>query len=219
MTALCEELLRSPGLGSLLGRLQEVYAEEQRRREEFRQSVTEGEKAEFINGEVVVHSPVRLSHSLVSQALFTLLRAHVLAHGLGVVGHEKLMVSLTRNDYEPDVCFFSTEKAAGFEPHQMRFPAPDFVAEILSPSTEARDRGVKMEDYAAHGVAEYWLLEPEEQVLEQYLLSGETYHLNVRSSTGTVTSTAVPGFVIPIPALFDERENLQTLRVLVEGAR
>ena len=42
----------------------------------------------------------------------------------------------------------------------MKYPAPDFIAEILSPSTDERDRGIKFEDYAAHGVGEYWLLDP-----------------------------------------------------------
>jgi Uma2 family endonuclease len=37
------------------------------------------------------------------------------------------MVSLTRNDYEPDVCFFGNDKAKNFTPKQAQFPAPDFI--------------------------------------------------------------------------------------------
>jgi Uma2 family endonuclease len=68
------------------------------------------------------------------------------------------------------VCFFDNAKASTFQPEQMIHPAPDFVVEILSTSTEARDRGIKFEDYAAHGVREYWLVDPEGETLEQYLL-------------------------------------------------
>ena len=64
------------------------------------------------------------------------------------------MVSLTRNDYEPDICFFGVAKAAQLTPDQMRFPVPDLVVEVLSETTQAVDRGVKFDDCAAHGVAE-----------------------------------------------------------------
>ncbi len=53
-------------------------------------------------------------------------------------------------------------------PEQMKYPAPDFIAEILSPSTESVDRITKFEDYAAHGVAEYWLIDPAKKIVEQY---------------------------------------------------
>mgnify|MGYP003380570340 CR=1 FL=1 len=49
----------------------------------------------------------------------------------GYVGYEKIMVSLTRNDYEPDICYFSQATAAAFNPDQMRFPAPDLVLSLI----------------------------------------------------------------------------------------
>ncbi|NJO00879.1 MAG: Uma2 family endonuclease [Bacteroidia bacterium] len=48
------------------------------------------------------------------------------------------------------------------------FPPPDFIIEILSESTEDRDRGIKMIDYALRQVQEYWLIDPEAKALEQY---------------------------------------------------
>ena len=38
--------------------------------------------------------------------------------------------------------------------------APDLVIEILSPSTETKDRGLKRDLYGRHGVTEYWLVDP-----------------------------------------------------------
>jgi len=104
-----------------------------------------------------------------------------------------------------------------FEAGQMRFPAPDLIVEILSPSTEARDRGVKFTDYAAHGVREYWIIDPVAQVLEQYLLleTGE-YDLALKSDSGSVKSTAIPGFEIPIRAVFDANENIAALEKLLK---
>jgi len=101
----------------------------------------------------------------------------------------------------------------------MRFPIPDLAVEVLSDSTAARDRGVKFEDYAAHGVAEYWIVDPEQAILEQYL-PGPTgdYALRLKSSSGTVSSVAVPGFVMEIEAFFDSAKNLAALRRLMSSS-
>ena len=205
------QLLNSPKLRLYLDELQEIPAREQQTREAFYHRLTEQEKAEFINGEVVCQSPVKFQHDAASGALFTLLKTFVQIHDLGYVGHEQLMISLTRNDYEPDICFFNTAKAEPFLPHHTRFPAPDFIAEVLSESTEAIDRGTKFEDYAAHGVGEYWLVDAEQHVIEQYLLQGDSYVLRVKSRSGIVQSNVIDGFAIPIRAIFDAQEHLWAL--------
>lgn len=48
--------------------------------------------------------------------------------------------------------------------------APDWVCEILSPSTAARDTTVKKRLYAEHGVAHYWLIDPDRRTLEALAL-------------------------------------------------
>ncbi|MCC6446410.1 MAG: Uma2 family endonuclease [Armatimonadetes bacterium] len=40
------------------------------------------------------------------------------------------------------------------------------MVEILSSGTEAQDRDIKYRDYAAHGVREYWILDPQQETLE-----------------------------------------------------
>jgi Uma2 family endonuclease len=98
-------------------------------------------------------------------------------HKLGWVGSEKVLISLTRNDYEPDLCFFDAATAAAFQPDQMRFPAPAFVVEVLSESIAAKDRGIKFDDYAAHGITEYWIIDPDTETVEQYRLADLRYEL------------------------------------------
>jgi Uma2 family endonuclease len=217
MDPVLERIIESPKLTQLYEKLGRILAEEQSRRQHFYDTMQEGQKTEFINGEVIVHSPSRLRDCLTSQNLGMLLDVYVRKRGLGLVGHEKILVALTRNDYEPDVCFFSAKKARSFQPDQMIFPAPDFVAEVLSPSTAALDRGVKLEDYAAHGIDEYWIVDPEHERLEQYLLDGETYELVFKADSGSVRSRAVDGFAPPVRAVFDEQENLATLAQLLAG--
>ena len=46
--------------------------------------------------------------------------------------------------------------------------APDLVVEILSPATAERDRGYKRAIYERHGVAEYWLVDPDGETISIY---------------------------------------------------
>jgi Uma2 family endonuclease len=215
MTTILDQLLHSPRLSLYYQQIQAVLEEERTRRQQFYATITEQEKAEFINGEVVVQSPAKFEHTDTSGNLLVLLRTYVQIHNLGFVGAEKMLISLTRNDYEPDICFFGSAKAAQFTPKQMQFPAPDLIVEVLSPSTEEKDRGLKCEDYAAHGVREYWLVDPATQTVEQYLLQDDTYQLLTKARSGTIASVAVHGFDIPIHAVFDKATNLQTLQQIV----
>ena len=158
-----------------------------------------------------------LWHNEASGFLYQMLDAYVRRNKLGRVGIEKLLVSLTRNDYEPDVCFWVTEKAKHFKPRQAQFPAPDLVAEILPDSTATHDRGIKFQDYESHGVLEYWIVDPEKQVLEQYVLENGLYELRMKSADGFVHSAAIEGFRIPVQAIFDETENARVLARFWQG--
>jgi len=196
-----------------------ALAEEQRRRYEFREWVSDDIKAEFINGEIVLHSPVKRQHLEASANLYRLLSVYVDKHDLGAHGHEKAMVSLTRNDYEPDICYWSHDKAKSFHGDTMLHPAPDFVVEILSRRTSRTDRVIKYADYARHGVGEFWIIDAKKRVIEQHILPvlGErTYVLRGKFEAGVeVSSVSIPGFVIPVSAVFDKTENMAALRKIV----
>jgi len=213
--ALIDQLRHSPQLALYLQELQQLLADEQKKRAQFYEMITPEDKAEFINGEVIFHSPVKLKHNRVSRRLLELLGAYVTAKDLGEIGHEKMLISLTRNDYEPDICFFSKAKAAVFDDDQWQFPAPDFIVEILSESTEANDRGVKFTDYAAHGVSEYWLIDPTAQTVEQYRLRGRKYELVETVNAGTIKSLTVSEFEIPVKALFDDAAKKKALQQII----
>ncbi|MGB1109202.1 MAG: Uma2 family endonuclease, partial [Gammaproteobacteria bacterium] len=55
---------------------------------------------------------------------------------------------------------------------------PDWVCEILSPSTAQSDRVEKMPIYAREGVAHIWLVDPELRTLEVFALSDEQWVLH-----------------------------------------
>jgi Uma2 family endonuclease len=213
---LIERLYTSLHFPTYVEELNARLKEEARKRREFYEMITEDDKVEFINGEIVYQSPVKLRHIVSLKRLLILLDTYVNRHELGLVGYEKMMISLSRNDYEPDLCFFRQEKAEAFVPDQMHFPAPDLIVEVLSPSTEERDRGIKFEDYAAHDVGEYWLVDPDGETIEQYRLVGGAYELVMKSKSGEIESAAVPGFTIPVRSVFDEEAHRAALQVILE---
>lgn len=204
MDILLEPLLKRPDLPQLVAALNSQLQREKLARDKFLRELTPDMKAEFIGGEVILHSPAKAEHIRVTGRLHTMLAMHVLRHKLGEVFFEKALVRLSRNDYEPDVLFYEAEKAAGIAPDQLLFLAPDFIAEVLSESTESRDRGVKFEDYALHAVGEYWLIDCQQRFVEQYQLDGQVYKLFQKLHAGSIASLVVPGFEIPLAALFDD---------------
>ena len=200
-------IMDSPMLPSIFKEIEFKLNEEALKRSQFLNEISENDKAEFINGEVIYHSPARLEHLSASRLLSQLIGIFISKYKLGYLGVEKMMISLTRNDYEPDICFFSNKKKKQFIKNQMRFTAPDLIVEILSKSTVKIDRGTKFEDYAAHGVMEYWIVDPDTEIHEQYFLNNGIYELNFKSGNGDVTSRAIEGFEIPVRAIFDEEVN------------
>ncbi|MFI5381189.1 MAG: Uma2 family endonuclease [Tepidisphaerales bacterium] len=214
MTAV-EEILRSPRMPEYVRQINEAAELEKARRQRFVDELREDQKAEFINGEVIVHSPASYAHVMVSDRLMALMRTFASVNKLGVVTHEKILVSLTRNDYEPDICFWSAARSQGFTPAQIRFPAPDMAVEVLSPSTQQFDRGVKMEDYATHGVTEYWIVDADACIVEQYLLQGDHYELAAKVKDGTLASVAMAGFRLPAEAIFDEQAHERAMRAIL----
>ncbi len=209
-------ILESPAMPVIADRIASIKAEEAQRRRKFYDEITPSMKAEFINGQVVMHSPVTVAHVAVSGRLTCLFRTFVTKNQLGWLGVEKAMVSLTRNDFEPDLVFFRQAKAAEFKKEQLLLPAPDFVVEILSPSTTKNDRGVKMRDYAAHGVEEYWLVDPMEHFVEQYFLGPEqAFVLHEKLHEGTVHCHVLKGLALPLAALFDDAENMKAVAAVM----
>ncbi len=215
------ELQRSPAFFDHIAHLQKVAEDEQRRREQFYEDIDEDAKAEFINGEVVMHSPTRIEHLDVSFFITNLLGNFAVRRGLGRVFSEKCLIQCQRNAYEPDICFFAAAKVAGFVQGQKVFLPPDLIVEILSPSTANNDRTLKLRDYARHGVGEYWIIDADERMVEQYVLpvGAESYALKARlAQGGELVGGVISGFVAPVSAFFDAMENQRALQAFLQQA-
>jgi Uma2 family endonuclease len=205
-----KEILNQPNAQLIIDKIKEELILEEQKRHAFYEWIDEDTKAEFINGHIGLHSPVKKGHTDVTKYLLKILDTYVAIKKLGYVGFEKTMIRLTRNDYEPDICFFKQEKAKDFKVGQMLYPTPDFVVEVLS-SNEDRDRVTKYIDYQEHGVSEYWIINAQLKTVEQYLLKDGKYDLELKTKTGRIECQAVEGFNIMVSSVFDEADNLKML--------
>ena len=215
LEALLKPIRHSPRLPQAVALLQEQIANECNARDQFYREMPPDQKVEFIDGEVILHSPARNRHLDVTLWIATLLRAHVGLQQLGTVKVEKCLCVFPRNDYEPDIVYFGLEKTQSIQADTMKFPVPDMVVEVLSPSTETRDRGVKFEDFAANRLGEYWIVDADKSVIEQYVLHDSNFELVLKSSSGRISSPVIAGFQSDIEAFFDEQKNLIALRALL----
>ncbi|MCC7420753.1 MAG: Uma2 family endonuclease [Planctomycetaceae bacterium] len=211
--------MRSPKLRLYVDELTECLRIEEQARWKFREELNDDVRAEFINGEVFVHSPARYLHTEVVGHIARVLSTYVLKHELGSISTEQALVEMTRNDYAPDICFWGREKLALLKPDTMLCPAPDLICEVLSPSTERHDRGVKFEDYAAHGVGEYWLVDADQRLIEQYHLQDGRYEKGEVVREGFITSRVVRGFRMPVAAAFDPKVNLEALQAILTSQK
>ena len=198
-----KRLKNSPSVVLIYQTLQNYLQDEKKKRLHFYKTVKEDQKAEFINGEIIIHSPVMLRHNETTFELAFLMKAHLKKYNIdGIIGFEKLMIRLTRNDYEPDICFFAKEKSKHFKPEQLLFPAPDFIVEVLSKSTAKTDRTIKFTDYQNHGVKEYWIIDPENKFIEKYVLENDKYQLIQKTNSGKIKSEVIENFEISVETIF-----------------
>ena len=75
--------------------------------------------------------------------------------------------------------------------------APDWVAEVLSPSTASHDQTVKLSAYERAGVREVWLIDPVDRTLTIYRLEAGSYgRATSLKLEGRTQISAVPGVTI-----------------------
>jgi Uma2 family endonuclease len=80
--------------------------------------------------------------------------------------------------------------------------APDFIIEIISPSTVRQDRIVKFNKYREAGVREYWIADPGEKVVTAYTLKDGQYMAANYGDNGPMPVKIFPGCEIDLKTVF-----------------
>lgn len=124
-------------------------------------SLPDGERAELIDGTLYAMTPPGRRHQEIVLGIGRALANHIDAHGGSCkVYVAPFAVNLTADDttwVEPDVlmvCDPGKLSDRGCE------GAPDFIAEVVSPSSGKHDYLVKTTLYEKAGVREYWIVDP-----------------------------------------------------------
>jgi Uma2 family endonuclease len=132
--------------------------------EEFLAFGDEDTWAEWVNGEILLLSPVSKIHQRLSVFLTAIFACFVEAVDSGIILTPAYPMKLSRSAREPDLLFISKERLHLSQENYMDGPA-DLVVEIVSPESRKRDRVQKLKEYEEGGVREYWLLDPMPDIL------------------------------------------------------
>lgn len=172
--------------------------------EEYLELCDEDLKAELIGGVLIVSTPASVRHEQVQGFLQAILRAYVEAHGLGVVLGSRTPMRLRGQYFEPDILFVTQAHLERLGPVFLEGPA-DVVIEIASPESGALDRVVKRRAYGKHGVREYWLIDPERESAEFYILKAKGHYQQVAvGKEGVYRSRLISGFWLKLDWLWQE---------------
>lgn len=163
----------------------------------------DGLRHEIIDGAHYVTASPATRHQRISLELSYLLKDYLENHPLGELFVAPYDVLLSFHDIVvPDLIYVSKERAR-FVTEKNLQGAPDLVIEILSPSTRPRDERLKRALYERVGVNEYWLVDPDQDLVKVYRRAGETFIDPVEySGSDMLTSPLLPGFELSLARLF-----------------
>lgn len=156
---------------------------------------------ELIDGELILAPSPVTQHHRISRNLLRALDEFVEPQSLGELFYAPMDVVLSDHDvFQPDILFISNNRLHIIGDRNIQ-GAPDLVIEILSPSTETRDRDIKLEQYLRFGVREYWLIDPQ----ERFSKPGDTEFETVRvyPEGTTATSPTLEGIQVEVDRLFE----------------
>jgi Uma2 family endonuclease len=166
----------------------------------------DGKRYEIIDGELYVNAAPNLRHQRVVVNLILSLGFFVRERKLGEVYVAPTDVVLSNIDVvQPDVLFMTKENADRLTRANVQ-GAPDLAIEVLSASNRRYDEVTKRKRYEAFGVAEYWIVDPELELVKVFRRGANGKFARAVEITveagGTLTSPLLPGLSLPIEEVF-----------------
>lgn len=166
----------------------------------------DGQRHELVDGEHYVTASPNTSHQRVSGKLHLIIGRWLEEHRVGQLFYAPFDVVFSRFDVvEPDLLYLSNERAQEVLTPSNVQGAPELVIEIGSPSTRARDETIKRRLYERAGVSEYWVVDPDIQVVRIYRREGEHFARPVEWSAeagDVLTTPLLAGLEIPVARVF-----------------
>jgi Uma2 family endonuclease len=168
----------------------------------------DGKRHELIDGEHYVTPSPNTKHQRVSGNLHLVIASWLEDHPIGRVFYAPFDVVFSKFDVvEPDLLYLSSERMAEVVTPQHVRGAPNLVIEIGSPGTRQRDETIKKRLYEKSGVDEYWVVDPETDVVRVYRReeSGFARVRELSHEAGDVLTTPLlSGLELPLSRVFRE---------------
>jgi Uma2 family endonuclease len=166
----------------------------------------DGKRHELIDGEHYVTPSPNIRHQAISGNLYFFIRTWLHDHPIGRIFYAPLDVVFSDLDVvEPDLLYFSNERAAQVLTPLHARGVPELVIEIASKGTRKRDETIKRRLYERVGVSEYWVVDPETDVVRVYRREQEGFARPVehsREAGDVLTTPLLPGLAMPLARLF-----------------
>lgn len=164
-------------------------------------SLPEGQRAELIDGQIYYMSPPSRIHQKLINRLSQIITNYIDSKsGSCEVYPAPFAVFLNQDNHnyvEPDISVIcDLEKLDDYG----CTGAPDWIIEIISPSTERMDYGIKLFKYRSAGVREYWIVNSAKQTVNVYDFE-HNEHTGQFSFTDSVSSCIYDDLCIKISDL------------------
>lgn len=132
-------------------------------------ALPDGERAELIDGQIYDMAPPSRKHQSIAGELFTIIKNYIRSKGGScepyIAPFAVFLNGDDRNYVEPDISVICdrsklTDKGC--------LGAPDWIIEVVSPSSRRMDYYIKLFKYRTAGVREYWIVDPDKKRITVY---------------------------------------------------
>jgi Uma2 family endonuclease len=166
----------------------------------------DGKRYELIDGELVVNPAPVPRHQFIVGNIIAALRAYFRASGGGKALMSPIdVVFADETVVQPDVIAIKSDRLSMIGARNIQGP-PHIVVEVLSDGTRRYDEIQKRKLYERFGVDEYWIVDPELELVKIYRRTGGAFVRTGEISTetgGTITTPLLPEFALPIADVFE----------------
>lgn len=176
-------------------------------------NLPEGTRAELIDGQIYYMAPPSRKHQSIAGKLFAAI-SHYIESKDGIcepyIAPFAVFLNENNKNYvEPDISVICDKNKLN---DRGCTGAPDWIIEIVSPSSRRMDYYIKLFKYRAAGVREYWIVDPDKNRIMVYNFDNEdtadyTFSDIVKAGIYEDFSIDFSQFVFWILVLFIGRKN------------
>ena len=164
-----------------------------------------GPRYQLIEGDLYMAPAPNRFHQDISRNLQFELHSYLKSNPIGKLYNAPFDVYLDEyNAFQPDLIVVLNEHASILT-EAGAVGVPDLIVEILSPKTRRLDLLNKKRVYAAKGVPELWIIDPEPRIVSIHSFAeGSTESVSEIAESGVLTTPLLPGLSISAQLLYEQ---------------